>query len=119
MNVEAIREFGLSLKGTTEDMPFGEGTLVLRVMGKIFTLISLDTETARANLKCDPERAIELREQYPESITPGFHMNKQHWNTVQFEADLDDRLLRELIVHSYETVIKTLKKTEREALANL
>jgi predicted DNA-binding protein (MmcQ/YjbR family) len=77
MNIESLRQYCLSLKAVTEDTPFGEGTLVFRVMDKIFALTSLDTEGCRVNLKCDPDYAVELREQY-EDVQPGFHMNKKH-----------------------------------------
>ena len=81
MNVETIREYCLSKRGAVEDYPFDEETLVIKVMGKMFALISLDSIPLQVNLKCDPEKAIELRERY-ENIIPGWHMNKKHWNTV-------------------------------------
>jgi len=115
MDLLEFREFCLSKKGVTEDFPFGETTLVLRVMGKIFALTGIDSEHFSVNLKCDPDRAVELREQYPE-VQPGYHMNKKHWNTIDFEGSLPATLLRELVDHSYQQTIKTLKKAEREAL---
>jgi predicted DNA-binding protein (MmcQ/YjbR family) len=115
MDVLAFRTYSLSKKGVTEDFPFDEYTLALRVMGKIFALTGLDSERFTVNLKCDPDYALELREQYPE-VQPGYHMNKKHWNTVDFEGSLPATLLRQLIDHSYEQTIKTLKKAEREAL---
>lgn len=114
MHIEQFREYCLSKKGTSEDFPFDEVTLCLRVMGKIFAITGLDSERFRVNLKCDPDYALELREQHPE-VQPGWHMNKAHWNTVDFEGGLDGRLLRELIDHSYELVAQSLKKTVREA----
>lgn len=116
MDVEQFREYALSKKGTTEDFPFDEHTLCLRVAGKIFAITGLDAEHFQVNLKCDPDYALELREQHSE-IRPGWHMNKNHWNTVDFEGDLDGRMLRHLIDHSYEQVVKSLKKSERERLA--
>ena len=118
MNVEQFREYALSKKGTSEDFPFDEVTLCLRVMGKIFAITGLDSIPFSVNLKCDPEYAEELREKHPE-IQPGWHMSKKHWNTVAFEGTLDGQTLRELVDHSYDMVVKTLKKGEREALAGL
>lgn len=115
MDIEQFREYCLAKKGVTEDFPFDEMTLCVRVMGKIFAITGLDSDNFRVNLKCDPDDALELREQYPE-VQPGWHMNKKHWNTVDFEGALDERTLRRLIDHSYEQVLKTLKKAEREAL---
>ncbi|MFN0215963.1 MAG: MmcQ/YjbR family DNA-binding protein [Saprospiraceae bacterium] len=115
MNIEQFREFCLAKIATSEDFPFGPETLVMRVGGKIFAITGLDSDRFKVNLKCDPDRAIELREQYPE-IQPGWHMNKIHWNTVDFEGSLPGSLLRELIDHSYDLVARSLKKPEREAL---
>lgn len=118
MHIEQFREYCLAKKGVTDDFPFDEVTLCVRVMGKIFAITGLDAAQFTVNLKCDPDYALELREQYPE-VQPGWHMNKKHWNTVDFEGALDDRTLRQLIDHSYEQVVKSLKKSEREALAAL
>ncbi|MCC6459976.1 MAG: MmcQ/YjbR family DNA-binding protein [Saprospiraceae bacterium] len=118
MDIDSFREYCLSKKGVTEDFPFDECTLCLRVMGKIFAITGLDNERFAVNLKCEPDYAVELREQYPE-IQPGWHMSKSHWNTVDFEGSLSGRLLCELIDHSYEQVVKKLKKSEREALLQL
>jgi len=116
MNIEQFREYSLSKPGTSEDFPFDEVTLCLRVAGKIFAITGLDSVHFTVNLKCDPDYAVELREQYPE-VQPGWHMNKKHWNTVDFEGALDARMLRRLVDHSYDQVVKTLKKSDREALA--
>lgn len=116
MNIEQFRDYCLSKKASSEDFPFGPETLVLKVGGKIFAITGLDSDHFTVNLKCDPDKAVELREQYPE-IQPGWHMNKKHWNTVDFEGGLDGRTLRELIDHSYELVLNSLKKSEREAIA--
>lgn len=118
MNIEQFREYCLYKKGVTEDFPFDELTLCVRVMWKIFAITGLDAASFSVNLKCDPEYAIELRERYAE-ITPGFHMNKKHWNSVDFEGSLDGNLLKHLIDHSYDQVVKSLKKSEREALERL
>ena len=114
MTLEAFREHCLSKPGFTEDFPFGPETLVFRVAGKIFALMDADTFSS-VNLKCDPERAIELRERY-EGITPGYHMNKQHWNTVRTDGSVPGRLLLELADHSYALVRDSLPKKVREAL---
>ena len=117
MNIEEVREYALSLKGTSEDMPFGPDTLVLRVMGKIFMLMNLEGEF-RINLKCDPEKAIELRETYS-FVIPGFHMNKKHWNTILAEESIPNQLLCELIDHSYEMVAKGLTQKQKKELDSL
>lgn len=118
MNVEQFRTYCLAQKGVTEDFPFGESTLCLRVVGKIFAITGLDSERFTVNLKCDPEFALELREHHIE-VQPGWHMNKKHWNTVDFEGDLDDAMLRSLIDHSYAQVVKSLKKAERILLEQI
>ena len=118
MNIESLRNHCLSLKAVTEDTPFGEDTLVFRVMDKIFALTSLDTEGCRVNLKCDPDYAIELREQY-DDIQPGFHMNKKHWNTVLCENGLEDKLIISLITHAYDMVVKSLPKAKKEILERM
>ncbi|MEZ4807358.1 MAG: MmcQ/YjbR family DNA-binding protein [Flavobacteriales bacterium] len=114
MTLEAFREHCLSKPGFTEDFPFGPDTLVFRVAGKMFALMDADTFSS-VNLKCDPERAIELREQY-EGVQPGYHMNKQHWNTVRTDGSVPGRLLLELADHSYALVRDSLPKKVREAL---
>lgn len=118
MNIESLRQYCLSLQAVTEDTPFGDDTLVFRVMDKIFALTSLDTEGCRVNLKCNPDYAIELREQY-EDIQPGFHMNKKHWNTVYCENGLEDKIIKSLITHAYDMVAKSLPKAKREVLEQL
>lgn len=118
MHIEAFRDYCLSKKGVEETFPFDEVTLVFKVMGKMFALTGLDNDEFTVNLKCDPDRSIELREMYSE-IYPGFHMNKKHWNTVHFEGDLDEKLLLELIDHSYDLVVAKLKKADREFLESL
>jgi predicted DNA-binding protein (MmcQ/YjbR family) len=115
MNIETFREYALAKPGTSEGFPFGGDTLVLKVMNKMFALTGIDSEVFSVNLKCDPDYAIELREKYPE-VQEGYHMNKKMWNTIEFEGSLDDKLLRSLIDHSYDLVVKGLKKSEREEL---
>jgi predicted DNA-binding protein (MmcQ/YjbR family) len=115
MGIDVLREYCLAKAGTTEGLPFGPTTLVFKVMGKMFALSSLDEPEGRVNLKCDPERSVELRERY-EGIIPGWHMNKVHWNTVYLELDVEPELIRELVDHSYETVVSKLPKKLREEL---
>lgn len=99
----------------TEEFPFDETTLVFKVMGKMFALTGLDETEFKVNLKCDPERSVELREEY-ESIIAGFHMNKKHWNTVKPDGSLSNELFKELIDHSYDLVVKGLPKKMRDQL---
>lgn len=110
MDIEVFRTYCLSLNGAEETTPFGPDNLVYKVGGKIFSILSLDSEEATSNLKCEPERAIQLRESYPDHIIPGYHMNKKHWNTVYLERGLTDQLVRELADHSYSLVFKSLSK---------
>jgi predicted DNA-binding protein (MmcQ/YjbR family) len=115
MNIEELRDYCLNKKGVTENFPFGEDTLVYKVADKIFLLASL-SEADRFNAKCDPERAIELRAEY-EEVIPGYHMNKKHWNTVFMNGRLSNKLLWEIIDHSYQLVFDKLpKKTRKEIL---
>ena len=114
MNIEEFREYCLAKKAVTEETPFGPDTLVFKVAGKMFALTDI-SEFSGINLKCDPERAIELREQHPE-IIPGYHMNKQHWNTVDPQAGLSDKFVRELIDDSYDLVVVSLPKKIRDSM---
>lgn len=116
MNIEELREYCLQKQGASEGLPFGEDTLVFKVGEKIFLLTSLVTGN-RFNAKCDPERAIELREQH-EEIIPGFHMNKKHWNTVFMDGRLTRKQLNELIDHSYDLVLASLPKKLQEETGN-
>jgi predicted DNA-binding protein (MmcQ/YjbR family) len=117
MNPEALRQFCLSLPATTESFPFDEQTLVFKVAGKMFALVDVD-QFESINLKCEPERAAQLREQY-EAVLPGYHMNKKHWNTVLLNGSLPNKLLKELITHSYQLVVAGLPKRVREELPDL
>ncbi|UGU17446.1 MmcQ/YjbR family DNA-binding protein [Sinomicrobium kalidii] len=122
MNIDELRNYCLNKKGATEDAPFGEDTIVFKVMGKMFALTSLNKWEAgdrSVNLKCDPERLNELRAEY-DSIQPGYHMNKRHWNTVDIgNGELPPELIRELIDHSYDLVVKGLTKRQQENLTSL
>lgn len=113
MNIEQIRTYCLSKKATTEGFPFDEDTLVFKVLGKLFALVPLkkwESGEAVINLKADPDYALELRATYP-SIRPGFHMNKKHWNTVYLhEGVLEFTMLKLLIDHSYDMVVKSMTK---------
>jgi predicted DNA-binding protein (MmcQ/YjbR family) len=111
MDIETIRGFCLSLSFVTEDFPFDQSTLVFKVGGKIFALTDVDNGSF-INLKCDPEKAIELREEY-DGIKLGYHMNKKHWNSVYIHSDVSDKQLFELIMHSYELVYSSLPKKVR------
>ena len=115
MNVEELREYCLCLKSTTEHFPFDDVSLVIKVQGKMFALIPLDATTVSISLKCDPERAITLREQYP-CVTAAYHFNKKHWNSVQIDDTITKKQLFEWINHSYELVVAGLPKKQREQL---
>jgi predicted DNA-binding protein (MmcQ/YjbR family) len=119
MHVEAFRDYCLAKKGVTESFPFDEHTLVFKVMGKMFAICGLERIPTQVNLKCDPERSIELRANYDGLIFPGWHMSKLHWNTVIIESNLPPKLITELIDHSYELIVASLTKKLREEWKNL
>lgn len=104
MNIEALREYCLSKPGAEETLPFGPDTLVFKVSGKIFLITGLDSHPLQFNVKCHPDKAIELRESFPDHVLPGYHMNKKHWNTVIADGFLSSNQLREFIDESYELV---------------
>ena len=113
MDLESIREYCMNKKAVSESLPFDNETLVFKAAGKMFALLSLSGDWG-LNLKCDPEKAIELREKYSD-ITPGYHMNKAHWNTINLNGTLPDKLVFKLIDHSYQLIIESLsKKTKLE-----
>jgi len=112
MNIEDFRDYCLSLAGTTEDFPFDESTLVFRVGGKIYALLGVNNFDF-VNLKCNPEKVEELREQF-NGVKPGYHMNKKHWNSVYIESDVTNKLFLELAKHSYNLVFKSLSKKVKE-----
>ena len=113
MNIEVFRDYCLSKKGVTEDFPFDEKTLVFKVMGKMFALSGLERTPSQVNLKCDPDRGIELREQYDGIIVPGYHMSKIHWNTLFIES-LPPKLVLELVDHSYDLIVAKFTKKLKE-----
>ena len=119
MNIEEFRAYCLAKKGATESFPFDEHTLVFKVMNKMFAITGLEHNPARANLKCDPEWSASLREEYDGLIRPGWHMNKHHWNAVELEMNIPGDLLRQLIDHSYELIVKSLTKKLQEELRQL
>ncbi len=114
MNIEEFRNFCLSMKGVTEDFPFDQQALVFKVMGKMFALTDVDSFES-INLKCKPEKAIELREHYP-AVLPGYHMNKKHWNTVLTNGEIPDLLLKQWTRDSYDLVVAGLTKKLRQDL---
>ncbi|WP_366186389.1 MmcQ/YjbR family DNA-binding protein [Flavobacterium ovatum] len=118
MNLESYYEYCLSKKGVTEHFPFDENTLVFKVGEKMFALSSLvqwENGNPSVNLKCNPERALELRAEY-DSVQPGYHMSKVHWNTIAFNQDVSDEMMRGLIDDSYNLVFKSLTKKIQEEI---
>jgi predicted DNA-binding protein (MmcQ/YjbR family) len=102
MDIVSLREYCIAKKGAEESFPFGDDTLVFKTNGKIFALVNLDGNLS-INLKCDPALAVELRERYP-SVTPGYHMNKKHWNTVLLDGSVPDKEIFSWIDHAYELI---------------
>lgn len=117
MNIEEVRDYCLRLPSVTEDTPFGPDTLVFKIGGKMFMLMSLDSNPTSINLKCDPERAIFLRDLY-EAVKPGYHMNKQHWNTVVLDNSVPSTEILSWINDSYKLVLASLPKKEREKITS-
>lgn len=116
MNIEDLRIYCLSKVSVSESFPFDETTLVFKVKNKMFALLSLD-DTHGISLKCDPERAVSLREEYP-AITAGYHLNKKLWNSIQLDGSLSPKLLQELIDHSYQLIVDSLPKKLKAELKN-
>ncbi len=114
MHIEAFREYCLHKPGVTEEFPFGGDTLVFKVMGKMFAATGVDTFVS-INLKCEPEMALQLREQY-HFVKPGWHMNKKHWNTIELQTGVTDKQLIQWIDDSYNLVKATLPKALKESL---
>ena len=109
MNIEELRNFALSLHEVEESFPFGEDTLVFKTKNKIFLLVSLSSVPLQFNVKCNPDRAVELREQFS-SVLPGYHMNKKHWNTIIIDGEIPRKTLCEFIQDSYVLVAGSSKK---------
>ena len=118
MNIEELRNYCIQRKGAEECFPFDKETLVFKVMGKAFLLCGIYGQPVSFNVKCDPEKAIELREKYT-CVRPGFHMNKKHWNTVVCEPNVSAKLIKEWIDHSYNLIVNALPKKQKEELMSL
>ncbi len=116
MNIEQIREYCLSKSGVTENFPFDDVTLVFKVLDKMFALVSLERDLS-INLKCEPGKAVELREQYP-AVRPGYHMNKIHWNTIVIDGSIPEKLIYEWINDSYNLVVEKLPKSKKQKFLN-
>jgi predicted DNA-binding protein (MmcQ/YjbR family) len=116
MDIEAFRSYCLSKNGVTEEFPFGESTLVYKVLGKMFALTGIEFNSI--NLKADPEVAMELRERYS-AVQPGYHMNKRHWNTIILDGSVPDKMLRQWVDNSYDLVAAGLTKTQKRALDSM
>ena len=114
MDFEILRDYLLAKAGASEDFPFDEKTLVIKVAGKMFALLGLNQQPLRINLKCDPHQAEILREQYP-AVLPGYHMNKRHWNTVVLDGSIVEGDVCAMIDASYDLVVKGLPKSKRPA----
>jgi predicted DNA-binding protein (MmcQ/YjbR family) len=104
MDIEQLRNFVLSLPEVEESFPFGEETLVFKIKGKIFLLTGLDRQPLQFNVKCNPDEAIELREEFLDAVLPGYHMNKKHWNTIVINGQLNNKQLQLFITQSYYLV---------------
>ena len=118
MDIEVYRNYCLGKRGVTESFPFNEEVLVFKVMNKMFASSNINKRPFSVNLKCNPEKALQYRELY-EGVQPGYHMNKKHWNTINFESNLSEKKLQYFINHSYELVVSKLTKKEKEQLAQL
>jgi len=114
MNIEVLREYVLQKPSVTEGFPFGETTIVFKVNNKIFLLVPLDTGQLQFNVKCDPDKAIELRDEYPDNVLPGYHMNKKHWNTVIADGSLSNKQLLQMVDDSYTLVTKGKQKNNNK-----
>ncbi len=115
MHMEQLREFLLSFPAVTEEEPFGPEVVVYKVLGKMFALVDYDSVPPTMNLKCEPDRALDLRDDY-EAIRPGYHMNKRHWNTLDLNGSIPSQLVSELIRHSYALVVESLPRRLRTTL---
>ena len=118
MNLEELRDYCITKKGVEETLPFGPDTLVFKVFNKVFLLTGFDSDPAQFNVKCDPEKAIELREKYS-CVQPGYHMNKKHWNTIIVDSSVTSKQLKEWINDSYELVVSGLSKVQQKKLSEM
>jgi predicted DNA-binding protein (MmcQ/YjbR family) len=117
MNLQDLREYCLAKPGVEETTPFGPDTLVYKVAGKMFLLTGFEYSPVQFNVKCDPEKAIDLRERYA-CVQPGYHMSKKHWNTILVDGSVSIKLVKEWIDDSYQLVVEGLSKKEKELLEN-
>jgi len=115
LTLDVIKAYCLAKPGSSAGYPFGEGTLVFKVLDRMFALCSEDEQPLRINLKCDPDDALALRAQYS-AIVPGYHMNKRHWNSLIMDGSLPDNLVFELIDHSYHLVVAKMSQTKQRKL---
>jgi len=116
MDLFTLKNYCLSKQAVTESFPFDDTSLVLKVMDKIFAIISIDEMPLSINLKCDPEKAIQLRNDFPDNIFPGYHMNKKHWNTIKLTQGLPPALTFALVDHSYDLVVQNMPKKLQASL---
>lgn len=122
MNIEVLQNYCLSKKGTTAEFPFDEHTLVFKVMNKMFALVGLEkweSGNQFINLKCEPDKALELRDEFPDDIYGAYHMSKKHWNSVNVNSNVPTKRLITLIDYSYDLVVANLTKKQKETLNNL
>jgi predicted DNA-binding protein (MmcQ/YjbR family) len=115
MDIESLRDYCLAKKSVEEGFPFGDSVLVFKVKGKLFLLARLDTPVLEFNVKCDPEQAIEWREQYA-AVQPGYHMNKRHWNTITADGSIPGKVIRQMVDDSYKLVVVSLPKKDQVGL---
>lgn len=115
MNRDEVLEACAAMPGAVEDYPFGDGVAVFKVGGRMFALVALDGSTGSVNLKCDPDVALELRAKHP-AVRPGYHQNKRHWNTVEFDGSVDGDEIGWMIAHSYDLVVSKLPAAARAGL---
>jgi len=115
MKLDDLRDYLMQKKSVTEELPFGPEALVFKVVGKMFALVGWQSSPLRLSLKCDPNDALALRDMYP-AVQPGYYLNKKHWNTIILDGTIPEIELLKMIDHSYQLVVKSLKKAEREAL---
>ena len=117
MDAETLRRHCLAKPGSSESLPFGPDTLVFKVLDKAFALLALEAVPPRVNLKCDPDRALDLRAEWPDTVLPGYHMNKRHWNTVVLDGRVPSATVREWIDHSWDRVVAGMSARQRAALS--
>lgn len=118
MKLDTVKAYLLAKSGATEEKPFGPDALVFKVMGKMFALVAWEADPLCINLKCDPDLALTLRSQYP-AVLPGYHMNKKHWNTLVLDGTIPQDEVQAMMAHSYQLVVRSLKKADQEQLAAL